>query len=673
LLLNFIESFNYALTTDESYRLSAVNFLFLIVILFVSISFEVRAQWVNNPEQNTKCVIEAVNPVNISAISDFEGGAFIFWQDNRSGFQSDIYFLHTDANGHASFRADGKSVSSLSEDKGNPISVKCTPGDAVVVWHNLKGNEGGNLFAQKVHSNGKLGWSNKGIAITRVKDNITDFSVDSDKDGFTYAAFITKDPDLIEDYKIGFQKITSGGKLMIDSTSIWVFKSRNNKTGSSIVSDGAGGAYILWIESNEKSSIIYGQHVDPGGRHTWGEKALRLSETSSSVISFSAALVDSNNVYFAYQTLKGGKKIRQQLVTKKGTLLWGTNGKEISKLKSSQTNPQVIISKKEIILSWTNELNGDKDIYIQKYDTKGNTIWKSGGLPVLSFKGSQFGQKLISDGYGGAIISWIDSRIENSRANLYGQRINKKGEKVWDEEGLPIASFHNSEKSYLSLISDTKGGAVAIFREKRSNDAAIYAQKIFNTGTYISQILGLKTELVDDSVKIIWYSANVTPDSYYEIEQSVFLDTGLTAWNVIGTVHTEKSKAGVLYEYYDKPSVSGTIYYRVVQHDANDNLQPSDVERITYLGNSGQAVVTQNTPNPFNKETLIKFSLPSTSLVSIEFFDSHVEKVYEIKNTEYPAGQNQITFNAEGLKPGIYFYRFKAGDYVEVKKMVITE
>jgi len=84
-------------------------------------------------------------------------------------------------------------------------------------------------------------------------------------------------------------------------------------------------------------------------------------------------------------------------------------------------------------------------------------------------------------------------------------------------------------------------------------------------------------------------------------------------------------------------------------------------------------VVTQNTPNPFNKETLIKFSLPSTSLVSIEFFDSHVEKVYEIKNAEYPAGQNQITFNAEGLKPGIYFYRFKAGDYVEVKKMVITE
>ena len=97
----------------------------------------------------------------------------------------------------------------------------------------------------------------------------------------------------------------------------------------------------------------------------------------------------------------------------------------------------------------------------------------------------------------------------------------------------PLYGSFSASPSQGVLISDTKGGAVAIFREKRSNDAAIYAQKIFNTGTYISQILGLKTELVGDSVKIIWYSANVTPDSYYEIEQSVFSDTGLSDSSIL--------------------------------------------------------------------------------------------------------------------------------------------
>ncbi|MBZ0200559.1 MAG: T9SS type A sorting domain-containing protein [Ignavibacteriaceae bacterium] len=659
--------------TNNSYSLGSKIFLMLFVFLIILITPLLHAQWVNNPEQNTKLVVDAVNPINISAVSDLKGGSFIFWQDNRDGFQTDVYFLHADGNGNASFRADGKILSSLNGDKANPVPVNSGANSVVVVWRELKGNYGDNLFAQKVQSNGSLLWSNKGIKLTNIKQNITDFSVDSDNKGFTYTSFVTKDPQLIDGYKIGYQKISPDGNLLIDSSARWVYKSGSNKIGSSIINDGVGGAYILWIESVNNNSIVYGQHIDSSGNATWGKKPLPLSETSSTVISFSSANLDSNTIYFAYQTLKGGKKIRHQLVTKKGTLLWGKNGKEVSKLKSVQTNPQVVIWNNEIILGWADELSGDKDIHIQKYDTKGKNLWKEGGLPVLTQKGNQFGQKLLSDGYGGAIIAWIDRRVENARGNLYGQRINNKGEKVWDADGLPIASFSNSEKSYLSLVSDTKGGVLVVFREIRGNKPAIYAQKIFNTGTYISQILGFKTELVGDSVKILWYSANVTRNSYYEIERSASSDTGSTAWSTIGTIRPDESKNADVYQFYDKPDTTGTIYYRVVQRDANGNLQPSDVARITVLGNSNQVVVGQNTPNPFNKETVIKFFLPRASTVNVEFFNNHVEKVYEIKNADYPAGENEITFSADGLTPGIYFYRFKSGDYVEVKKMVVTE
>lgn len=651
-----------------SIKISFIPVLFLLIITTPGL----RAQWVNNPPQNTKLVVDAKNPINISAVSDLKGGAYIFWQDNRDGFQTDVYFLHADANGDPSFRADGKVLSTINGDKGNPIPVNSGSNSIVVVWRELKGNDGGNLFAQKVQSNGSLLWTDKGIKLTNTDQNLTDFSIDSDKKGNSYISFVTKDPRLLEDYKVGFQKISPHGKLLIDSSSSWVYKSGSNKIGSSILNDGVGGAYLLWIESVNNSSVVFGQHVDSAGHPTWGKKPIALSGASSTVISFSCANLDSNTVYVAYKTLKGGKKIRHQLVTKKGSLLWGANGKEVSKSKSIQTNPQVVTWNNEIILSWTNELDGEKDIHIQKYDTKGKNLWKSGGLPVLTQKGSQFGQKLLSDGHGGAIIAWIDRRVENVRANLYGQRINSKGEKVWDAAGLPIASFNNSEKSYLSLVSDTKGGALAVFREIRENQPAIYAQKIFNTGTYISQILGFNTEIVSDSVKLFWYSANVTPDSYYEIERSASSDTGSSAWSIIGTVFPDESKSAGLYLFYDTPDTTGTIYYRVVQRDANGNLQPSDVERITFLGNSKQVVVGQNTPNPFNKETFIKFSLPRASTVNVEFFNSHVEKVFEIKNADYPAGQNTITFSASGLAPGIYFYRFKSGDYVEVKKMVIT-
>ena len=81
--------------------------MFSFILVVVSI-LPVKAQWVNNPALNTKLVIEGVKPINISSVEDLKGGAFIFWEDNKSGFQNEIFFIHMDGNGKVSFNADGK-------------------------------------------------------------------------------------------------------------------------------------------------------------------------------------------------------------------------------------------------------------------------------------------------------------------------------------------------------------------------------------------------------------------------------------------------------------------------------------------------------------------------------------------------------------------------------------
>ena len=207
-----IKSAGYCLC-NLSFKITFIPVLFFLIIITPGL----RAQWVNNPQQNTKLVVDAKNPINISAVSDLQGGSYIFWQDNRDGFQTEVYFLHADANGDPSFRADGKILSTINGDKGNPIPVNSGSNSIMVVWRELKGNDGGNLFAQKVQSNGSLLWSDKGIKITNTNQNLTDFSIDSDKKGYAYISFVTKDPQLLEDYKVGFQKISPRGKLLIDS------------------------------------------------------------------------------------------------------------------------------------------------------------------------------------------------------------------------------------------------------------------------------------------------------------------------------------------------------------------------------------------------------------------------------------------------------------------------
>ena len=127
------------------------------------------------------------------------------------------------------------------------------------------------------------------------------------------------------------------------------------------------------------------------------------------------------------------------------------------------------------------------------------------------------------------------------------------------------------------------------------------------------------------------------------------------------------------YEFYDWPDINGSIYYRVVQNNENIQSQTTGLEKVDYFRDVDAIVLGQNSPNPFSDSTLISFYLPEEEEVSIEFFNSNIETVKSIENVEFPAGKNEIVFNAEELPAGIYFYRLKVAKYVDVKKMVITD
>lgn len=86
----------------------------------------------------------------------------------------------------------------------------------------------------------------------------------------------------------------------------------------------------------------------------------------------------------------------------------------------------------------------------------------------------------------------------------------------------------------------------------------------------------------------------------------------------------------------------------------------------------------QNYPNPFNPNAQIKYAIPH--VISTEGRNLIVElKVYDVLGNEVailvdeskPAGNYEVEFDARNLPSGIYFYRLKAGAYVETRKMVL--
>jgi predicted outer membrane repeat protein len=81
----------------------------------------------------------------------------------------------------------------------------------------------------------------------------------------------------------------------------------------------------------------------------------------------------------------------------------------------------------------------------------------------------------------------------------------------------------------------------------------------------------------------------------------------------------------------------------------------------------------QNHPNPFNPSTKIKYQIPQLNLVTLKVYDVLGNEVATIVNEEKQAGTYEITWYAEGLPSGVYFYQLQADSFVETKKMILMK
>jgi len=95
----------------------------------------------------------------------------------------------------------------------------------------------------------------------------------------------------------------------------------------------------------------------------------------------------------------------------------------------------------------------------------------------------------------------------------------------------------------------------------------------------------------------------------------------------------------------------------------------TSIETITEVPKTFE--LTQNYPNPFNPSTKIRYSVPQISNVTIKVFDILGNEIETLVNQENPAGTYEITWNAENLPSGVYFYQLRAGNFIEMKKMIL--
>ncbi|MCA0389287.1 MAG: Ig-like domain-containing protein [Bacteroidetes bacterium] len=115
--------------------------------------------------------------------------------------------------------------------------------------------------------------------------------------------------------------------------------------------------------------------------------------------------------------------------------------------------------------------------------------------------------------------------------------------------------------------------------------------------------------------------------------------------------------------------ILGTLYFDDLQYA---RYIPVGIEPES-SGLPAEYGLAQNYPNPFNPGTVIKFSLPSKSTVTLDVYSVLGEKVASLINSEMDGGTYNYRFDATDLPGGVYIYRLSTGFGVISRKMLLLK
>ena len=81
-----------------------------------------------------------------------------------------------------------------------------------------------------------------------------------------------------------------------------------------------------------------------------------------------------------------------------------------------------------------------------------------------------------------------------------------------------------------------------------------------------------------------------------------------------------------------------------------------------------QFSLDQNYPNPFNPVTIIKYSLPTDSRVTLKIFNLLGQVVSVLKDEVQNVGYKSVEWNSSNVSSGVYFYRLEATSISDAKQ-----
>lgn len=382
--------------------------------------------------------------------ADNAGGFVITWYDRRNGKSYDIYAQRLDASGKPQWSENGIIICAADGDQYDPRIVPGSEGGVIITWQDRRNGNDYDIYAQQIDSLGKIKWATDGVAICSEKEDQE--NPQPVPDGKNGVIVTWQDRRNGNNFDIYAQRLDAAGSAQWLANGTVVCSAEFDQKEVQSISDRNGGVILTWQDKRNGSDYdIYAQRLDAAGRTQWPANGVAICATVNNQYDPQLASDGNGGAIIAWQDYRKGSECNFDAFAE-----------------------QMDLTKTAVC---TEKQSHDWNIYTQSITSSGRVKWAVNGVSICTANTDQFKPQLTADGAGGAIIVWLAADKERDH-NIYGQHLSSSGLVKWAAAGVPVTVAPGEQYDPV-MVSDGRGGAIVTWYDKRkSNNCDIYAQKI---------------------------------------------------------------------------------------------------------------------------------------------------------------------------------------------------